>query len=160
PRRRRLTGRMAIAFLAIALAGALAGGVAGGMVGSYLGSRPAAQGRQPAYSLGAVSPALTNRPPSSVAGVVAPVVPSVVMIKVNGTQGTGSGFVISGGYIVTDNHVVTLNGQQPHARLQVIFAGGRQASARVVGRDPFSDIAVLQPEPGGAVPPLRLGNSG
>jgi putative serine protease PepD len=102
---------------------------------------------------------VTYRPPSSLAGVVARVLPSVVMIKVNGTQGTGSGFVISGGYIVTDNHVVTLNGQQPHARLEVIFAGGRHTGARLVGRDPYSDVAVLRPDSDSGLRPLQLGNS-
>jgi S1-C subfamily serine protease len=153
-------GRLIGALVAVALAGALAGGVAGGWVGSYLGSRPAAPDLQPGYRLGAAGPALTDRPPSSVAGVVAGVLPSVVMIKVNGTQGTGSGFVISGGYIITDNHVVTLNGQQPHARLEVIFDGGRHTSARLVGRDPYSDIAVLRPDHASGLPPLQLGNSG
>ena len=157
---RGLNRRLVAALVAVALAGALAGGAAGGWVGSYLGSRPASQGLQPGYRLGAAGPALTDRPPSSVAGVVAGVLPSVVMIKVNGTQGTGSGFVISGGYIITDNHVVTLNGQQPHARLEVVFEGGRHTSARLVGRDPYSDVAVLRPDHASGLPPLQLGNSG
>jgi S1-C subfamily serine protease len=157
--RRRLSGRLVAVLVAVALAGALAGGVAGGVAGSYLGSSPAAQGLEPGYRLGVAGPAVTGRSASSVAGVVARVLPSVVMIKVNGTQGTGSGFVISGGYIITDNHVVTLNGQQPHARLEVIFDGGRHISARLIGRDPYSDIAVLRPDRDSGLPPLQLGNS-
>ena len=81
------------------------------------------------------------------------------MIKVNGTEGTGSGFVISGGYIVTDNHVVTLDGLVPHASLQVYFSNGKSARAELVGRDPFSDIAVIKAVGVSDLPALSLGNS-
>ena len=66
------------------------------------------------------------------------------MIKVNGGQGTGSGFLIKGGYIVTDNHVVTLDGLVRGAALQVYFSNGKSAKGVLVGRDPYSDIAVHQ----------------
>jgi S1-C subfamily serine protease len=153
----RLAGtRLLILALIIALASALVGG----MIGGYVGSRPGA-GTQPSYSLGTVPPAMTNRPPDSVAGIAARVLPSVVMIKVNGDEGTGSGFIIRGGYIVTNDHVVTLDGAVTHATLQVVFNGGQTESARLVGADPYSDIAVLrllqQPV---RLPALSLGNSG
>ena len=81
--------------------------------------------------MGAVPPAVTNRPPDSVAGIAARVLPGVVMIRVNGSQGTGSGFVIRGGYIITDNHVITLDGQVRHAALQIVLNGGKtRARAR------------------------------
>ena len=102
---------------------------------------------------------MNDRPPASVAGVAARVLPSVVMIKVNGGEGTGSGFIIRGGYIVTDNHVVTLDGQVSTPSLQVVFNGGMQASARLVGRDPYSDIAVIKPSGQRRLPALTLGNS-
>jgi putative serine protease PepD len=153
----RLTGtRLLVLALIIAVASALVGG----LVGGYIGAGPAA-GTQPSYSLGTVPPALTNRPPDSVAGIAARVLPSVVMIKVNGDEGTGSGFIIRGGYIVTNNHVVTLDGAVTHATLQVVFNGGQTESARLVGADPYSDIAILrllqQPV---RLPALSLGNSG
>jgi S1-C subfamily serine protease len=81
------------------------------------------------------------------------------MIKVNGGEGTGSGFIVAGGYIVTDNHVVTLDGQVRAASLRVVFDGGRKMNARLVGRDPFSDIAVIKPDHGTSLPALTLGNS-
>src|SRR5580692_7766221 len=130
----------------------------GGLIGGFVGSRPLT-GTQPSYSLGTTAPALTNRPADSVAGIVARVLPSVVMVKVNGDEGTGSGFIISGGYIVTNNHVVTLDGAVSHSSLQVVFNGGQTASARLVGADPYSDIAVLRLAQPTRLPALSLGNS-
>jgi S1-C subfamily serine protease len=146
--------------LVLALIIAVAAALLGGLIGGYVGARPAA-GTQPSYSLGTVPPALTNRPPDSVAGIAARVLPSVVMIKVNGDEGTGSGFIIRGGYIVTNDHVVTLDGAVTHATLQVVFNGGQVEPARLVGADPYSDIAVLrlQQQPV-RLPALSLGNSG
>src|SRR5262249_29162594 len=98
--------------LVVAVLIALISALAGGLIGGFIGASSA--GTQPGYTLGTVPPALTNRPPASVAGIAARVLPSVVMIKVNGGQGTGSGFIVRGGYIVTNNHVVTLDGQATH----------------------------------------------
>jgi S1-C subfamily serine protease len=145
--------------LVLALLIAVASALIGGMIGGYIGARPAG-GMQPSYSLGTVPPALTNRPPDSVAGIAARVLPSVVMIKVNGDEGTGSGFIIRGGYIVTNDHVVTLDGAVTHATLQVVFNGGQMESARLVGADPYSDIAILRLQQPVRLPALSLGNSG
>jgi len=81
------------------------------------------------------------------------------MIKVNGGTGTGSGFIINGGYIITNNHVVTLDGQVKRAKLQVVFNGGQTTQAKLVGTDPFSDIAVIQPQGIRDLIPVQLGNS-
>jgi putative serine protease PepD len=143
----------------IAVLTALASALAGGLIGGYIGSRPA-PGTEPSYSLGTAPPALANRPPDSVAGIAARVLPSVVMIRVNGDEGTGSGFIIGGGYILTNDHVITLDGAVTHASLQVVFNGGQTASARLVGADPYSDIAVLRLAQPARLPALSLGNSG
>jgi len=151
----RLAGsRLLIVILAVALASALVGGLVGGVIGSRPGTATV-----PSYSLGTVPRALTNRPADSVAGIAARVLPSVVMIKVNGDEGTGSGFIISGGYIITNNHVVTLDGAVSHSSLQVVFNGGQTASVRLVGADPYSDIAVLRLAQPVRLPALTLGNS-
>ncbi len=75
--------------------------------------------------------------------------PSVVYIIVPGI-GSGSGFVYSnGGYIVTNNHVVT--GGQSY---EVVFANGERVAANLIGTDVDSDLAVLQAAsmPTGTVP--------
>ena len=143
---------------AIVVGTALTAALAGGLAGGYIESR-ASSGTEPGFSLGTVPPVVTDRPPDSVAGIASRVLPSVVMIKVNGSQGTGSGFVIKGGYIITDNHVITLDGQVHDAALEVVFDGGKVTPARVVGADPYSDIAVIKPQAGVKLPALALGNS-
>ena len=99
------------------------------------------------------------RDPSSVAGIAGRLVPSVVMIKVsNGTEGgAGTGFIVRGGYIVTNNHVVApaVNG----GSMQVVFNDGHTTTATIVGHDPTSDIAVIKPGTLGNRPALNLGNS-
>lgn len=155
PRRWLAGGRLAAVIVAAVLAAATAGGLAGG----YIVSRSSDSGVDPGFSLGQAPAASTSRVASSIAGIAARILPGVVMIRVNGAQGTGSGFIISGGYIVTDNHVVTLDSQVRNASLQVVFYNGRQVSAKLVGRDPYSDIAVIKPADDRGLPALPLGNS-
>ncbi|NBJ13473.1 Do family serine endopeptidase [Microvirga sp. SYSU G3D207] len=58
-------------------------------------------------------------------------------------QGLGSGFVISAdGYIVTNNHVI-----EDADDIQVAFGENGPVPAKLVGRDPATDIAVLKIDP-------------
>jgi serine protease Do len=58
-------------------------------------------------------------------------------------QALGSGFVISAeGYIVTNNHVV-----EDAEEIRVVFEDKTSMPARLVGRDPATDIAVLKVDP-------------
>jgi serine protease Do len=69
-------------------------------------------------------------------------------------EASGSGFLISAdGYIVTNNHVVA-DADQIH----VILSDNRQLRARMVGRDPLTDIAVIKVE-GERFPAVRFGRS-
>lgn len=146
--------------LVVMVAGlALACTVLGGVVGGYIALRTTSPVISPDYSLGTVPPGLTNRPASSIPGIAARVTPGVVMIKVNGGVGTGSGFIIKGDYIVTDNHVVTLDGEISRPSLRVYFSNGNSVPGQLVGRDPYSDIAVIKPEGVTGLPALSLGNS-
>ena len=55
-------------------------------------------------------------------------------------EGTGSGFVFDDkGHIVTNNHVV-----EGADKIRVTFQDGVEAEAKVVGRDPQSDVAVIK----------------
>lgn len=69
-------------------------------------------------------------------------------------HGTGSGFIYDDqGHILTNNHVV--DGAD---RIQVSFHDGETATAKVVGRDPEADLAVIQVDRTD-YPPLDRGKS-
>jgi serine protease Do len=69
-------------------------------------------------------------------------------------QGSGSGFIISpDGYIITNNHVV-----EGADKITVVLSDNRSLVARVVGRDPNTDVAVIKVE-GSGFPVVRLGTS-
>ncbi len=155
-RRGPRTGTLVTLGLSIAVIAALLGGLVGGYFGARRASGTVASR---AYNPGPTPSVVMSRPPTSIAGIAARVLPSVVMIKVNGGTGTGSGFIINGGYIITNNHVVTLDGQVRGAKLQVVFNGGQTTPARLVGTDPYSDIAVIRSEGISNLPPVQLGNS-
>jgi putative serine protease PepD len=82
------------------------------------------------------------------------------VVDITVTQGSskaeGSGFVIDkSGDIVTNQHVVSSGGS-----IAVQFADGRKASARVVGQDASSDIAVIRASIASSeLQPLTLGDS-
>ena len=70
-------------------------------------------------------------------------------------QGTGSGFIIrKDGVILTNNHVVD-NAQE----ITVTLTDKQQYKAKVLGRDPKTDLAVIKIEPKSSLPVATLGNS-
>jgi serine protease Do len=70
-------------------------------------------------------------------------------------EGAGSGFVISqDGYIVTNNHVV-----EDTDEIIVKFRDGNELPARVIGRDPKTDIALIKVESKEPLPAIPLGDS-
>ncbi|MCZ8323003.1 MAG: Do family serine endopeptidase [Novosphingobium sp.] len=75
-------------------------------------------------------------------------------------QSLGSGFIISAdGYVVTNNHVVTPEGQGEIQSITVTLADGTEYNAKLVGRDAQSDLAVLKIDAGKPLPFVRFGNS-
>jgi serine protease Do len=94
---------------------------------------------------------------------------SVVQITVTSkdvlASGLGSGFVYDNiGHIITNNHVVTAGGNTNNVssgNVSVTFLNGKIYQAKVVGTDPFSDIAVLQLQKinNESLVPLKFGNS-
>ena len=74
----------------------------------------------------------------------------------NGTSGgEGTGFVISpDGVIVTNNHVVA----DANGRIEVAFSDGTKQAAKLLGRAPEYDLAVLKVDAKN-LPTVKLGNS-
>jgi serine protease Do len=72
------------------------------------------------------------------------------------TRASGSGVIVDpNGYILTNNHVIE-NAQDITVRL----SDSRKFTARLVGRDPKTDLAVLKVDgPGGGLPVAELGDS-
>ncbi|MDO8546128.1 MAG: trypsin-like peptidase domain-containing protein [Nitrospirales bacterium] len=109
--------------------------------------------------------AASDAPPKtlSVPDAVAEVLPSVVSVMAHGPargtptpavpSGSGSGVVISPGYILTSNHLVA-----GATRLVIGLYDGRLVPGRVVGRDFLTDLAIIKVEIEGLVP-AKLGSS-
>jgi Do/DeqQ family serine protease len=69
-------------------------------------------------------------------------------------SGSGSGVIVSSeGYIVTNNHVI-----ENASEIEVILNDNSKYSAKVIGTDPSTDIAILKIE-GSGFQPIPLGNS-
>ncbi|MCU1547218.1 MAG: hypothetical protein JWO29_169 [Arthrobacter sp.] len=89
--------------------------------------------------------------------------PSVVTIKATSGSdgGTGSGIVLDeAGHVLTNTHVVTLDGRAANAAIDVRTSDGRVYTAKIVGTDPLSDLAVVKMEKASGLVPATLGDSG
>ncbi|MET0480907.1 MAG: trypsin-like peptidase domain-containing protein [Mycetocola sp.] len=88
--------------------------------------------------------------------------PSVVTLSVQSADsgGSGSGIVLSeDGYVLTNNHVVTLDGKLSDPEIQVTDNDGKLYSATVVGTDPVYDLAVVKLEGASGMKPMEFANS-
>jgi S1-C subfamily serine protease len=141
---------------ALLLVGVLIGGISGGAAATYLVSRSGPQATA-TPSGGSGLPLPSAAPPANLAldqetvGVVQDLLPSVVTVINYGPnaqpQSSGSGFVVDAqqGYIVTNNHVVEdPRTTEAGAAFDVVFSDDKKVSAKLVGRDPLTDIAILQ----------------
>jgi serine protease Do len=71
------------------------------------------------------------------------------------SEALGSGFVISeDGFIVTNNHVIDKADE-----IEIEFFSGQKLSAKLIGTDPKTDIALLKVESGTPLPFVPFGNS-
>jgi S1-C subfamily serine protease len=152
---------------ALLLVGVILGGVAGGATATLL------DGRTPTELVVSPAPsALATAAPVSVPAGVEPIVdvakemlPAVVTVvnrlPSGQQQSSGSGFVIDArGYVVTNNHVVeNARGGGAGASFDVIFSDNRTQKATLVGRDPDTDVAVLQVPASGSLKVAPLANS-
>ncbi|MGI9403649.1 MAG: S1C family serine protease [Hyphomicrobium sp.] len=97
----------------------------------------------------------------AVVDAVEAIAPTVVRVELAGlrqgrrAKGTGSGVIVSpDGLILTNNHVVDTARQT-----SIVLSDGRSFSARVLGKDPDTDLAVLHGETSETLPAARLANS-
>jgi putative serine protease PepD len=141
----------------------LGSAVLGGAVGGLLVHHHDDNGLAKSVTIGASGSgsAVVTRPPHSVAGVAARILPSVVSIQVKVGSGgdTGSGIVLSKtGYIMTNNHVIAAarNG----GTLSVLLPDKSKVSARIIGHpDTVDDIAIVKVNNVTGLLPATLGNS-
>ncbi len=101
--------------------------------------------------------------PGSVAAVAKAMLPSTVQIlaEYDGQESgaTGSGWVMDGnGHIVTNNHVVA-DAAKGNGPIVVVDHDRNRYDAKVVGRSPVYDLAILYVEKHDKLTPAKLGRS-
>ncbi len=75
-------------------------------------------------------------------------------------QSLGSGFIVSpDGYVVTNNHVITADGQGQVELITVTMPDGTEYAAKLIGRDAASDLAVLKIAAAKTLPFVKFGDS-
>jgi 2-alkenal reductase len=156
-----------VLFVAIvALGSATAGAMVGGRAVLML-ERPAATSSVPAFSDAPAQLQISSTEiETAITQTVEKVGPAVVTVigavpgqvtffgRTPDGQSSGSGVIISsGGYIVTNNHVV-----ESASDLSVILSDGTQLPARLISTDIYADLAVLKAD--GEMPAVAtIGNS-
>lgn len=171
PQPERPSGRRkGLSPVALVLIGALVGGGVGGGV-AVAATSAFTRPESSSSSTSGSSQTIKVNNESSVTAVTAAAVkasPSVVTITTvaggssssssssSSASGTGSGVIwTSDGYIVTNNHVVTLDGETSDPDLTVTLSNGKQYPAKVVGLDASADLAVIKISATGLTPISR-----
>ncbi|WPO84901.1 trypsin-like peptidase domain-containing protein [Herbiconiux sp. KACC 21604] len=158
PKKQRRGGVALVAALAI---GALIGGASGAGVTAWAVNQ---NGGGSSTSASSPTSITVNNPDDAtlITAVAAKASPSVVTISVASDQaaGTGSGVILSSdGYVVTNTHVVTLDGETADASINVQTNDGKIYKATVVGTDPVADLAVIKLTDASGLTPIEFGDS-
>ena len=147
-----------VAALAI---GAILGGASGaGVTALTLSASPSATGTQ--TSTPQTITVNNEDSVSAVTGIAAKASPSVVTISVTASNagGTGSGVVLSSdGYVLTNTHVVTLDGASSSGKIEVTTYDGKLYTGKVVGIDPIVDLAVIKLDDASGLQPIEFADS-
>jgi putative serine protease PepD len=150
----------ATTLVAVAAAAALIGGASGAGIAAWAVSANTADG-----STNSTDPqTITVNDPGGVNvvnAVAAKAGPSVVTISVASQRagGSGSGVILSeDGYVLTNNHVVTLDGESNDGTIEVTTADGRIFAAEIVGNDPTVDLAVIKLVDASGLTPIEFGD--
>ena len=152
--------RAGLVITGFVLAGLLGGGVGAGVVGIYAAN---SNGTKTVTSTGATN-VTVNDPQNAtdVTAVASKASPSVVTINVTASSeaGTGSGVILSSdGYILTNTHVVTLDGDTGSASITVTTNDGKIYQAKVVNTDPVLDLAVIKLQNASGLTPASFADS-
>ncbi len=137
--RERFTGRMNLLTGTVVL---IIGASLGAAVGAGVGIGVYNYWTRPA-------PVIVNNAESVswVTAAAAKASPSVATISVSSASGGGNGsgvFLTADGYLLTNTHVVTLDGATSSVEVEVKTYDGHIYPAKVVGTDPTNDLAVLK----------------
>ncbi len=161
PKERSGRGTLGIAAAALVV-GALIGGASGAGIAALVSANqttsiPAADA-EGAQSIVVNDASDVNQ----ITAVAATASPSVVTISVSGgsSAGTGSGVILSeDGYILTNTHVVTLDGATGDPTIEVKTDDGRLYTATLIGTDPLSDLAVIKLDDASDMTPIEFADS-
>lgn len=153
------SGKIVAVLVAAAIVGAVAG-LGGAAIGNdVFQPQSAAVATKGATQITVNDPEHVNQ----TTGIAAKTLPSVVTINATSSNGggTGSGVVLSkDGYVVTNTHVVTLDGASSNVSLRVTTSDGRVFDAKVVGTDPIYDLAVIKLTDATDLTPITFADSG
>jgi putative serine protease PepD len=159
----RIPGWAWISMIVLALFVGALGGVLGGVAVST--SMRGDVGNIPVIGAdnGAAAPLKADN--GSITAVAARLLPSTVQIQAKGGAdgaagggATGSGFVLDDrGHVVTNNHVVA--DATGEGEIKVVDQNGRKHAAKILGRSPVYDLAVLDVDGSNGMTPAAIGSS-
>jgi putative serine protease PepD len=141
------------------------GAILGGATGAGVASFAVSQGLSGSQTQGSTPQTITVNDGdnvSAVTAVAAKASPSVVTLAVSSPSagGSGSGVVLSSdGYVLTNTHVVTLDGASADGDIEVTTYDGKLYKAKIVGVDPIVDLAVIKLEGASGLQPIEFADS-
>lgn len=146
---KKKSGGAGIPRTGLLVAGIAIGAIIGGVAGAGVSALTIGQlGSGNAGNFARDSITISNAEDATiVSAIAAKATPSVVTLEVisSGGSGTGSGVVIdSDGYIITNNHVVSLDSGRENASIRVFLSDGRIVTGTLIGTDPYADLAVVK----------------
>ena len=147
----------------LGVAGLVAGALIGGGAGAGVATLVADDATGGATTVSAQDVVIKDpQTATSATAAAAKAAPSVVTLYVSSgsNSGSGSGVVLSAdGYVLTNNHVVSLDSSTDGATVQVRTADGRLYDAAIVGTDPTSDLAVVKLADASGLSPATFADS-
>jgi S1-C subfamily serine protease len=153
---RWIVGLLALTVVLGTSGGAVSGFLAGRAAAPAPSTTPAAQ--KPAAAASPTAAAVQVAAPTSYVSLLEQLMPAVVTVEarqgaLSRGRGIGTGFFYNAdGRILTNAHVLP---EDSGGDVRITLSDGQRISAKVLGRDVWGDVAVLQAE-GGPFPALQL----